>query len=75
MQLNCKVKWQPPFLHQPPPFQAYRPFLATFLVAPPAQVTKFLEGSPPQLWWCKTYAELINQLTSFICFIHHAYGA
>ena len=38
MWLNCKVikiVATPPFLHQPPPFQVYPPFLAKNFVSPP----------------------------------------
>ena len=46
MQLNCKVKWQPPFYINPP-FSGLSALSSNIFGGPPAQVTKFLEGPPP----------------------------
>ena len=46
--MNCKVLKKvatPTFLHQPPPFQGYLPFLAKFLVPP--KLLNFWKVLPP----------------------------
>ena len=49
MQLNRKEikKWQPPFLHQPPPPFSGLSLLSSKIFGTPLQVTQSLEGPTP----------------------------